>query len=75
VDVLQTVVNVMFFITYVVPMIVMIGFLIYLLIVDYDNGHEVKGIDIWIYLFAAICPIMNCGVSLMMLKDLKDERM
>lgn len=68
---IQTVINVLFFFTYVVPAVCIIGLLIYGIANHIKNGHEVRGVDVFLFLLLAICPILNCYASVDIIKDLR----
>ncbi len=69
VDFLQTVISVVFCITYILPMIGMFLLLIYYTIADYNNGHEIRLRDVSIYIFMSVCPIINCYGLIEILKE------
>ena len=68
---IQTVINVLFFFTYVVPTVCMIGLLIYGISSDINNGHGVRCVDVFLFLLSAICPILNCYVAVEIIKELR----
>lgn len=56
---LQIIINVIFVLTYALPVIGCLIYLVYSISDDLDNGHEIRKRDVAIYVSSSFCPILN----------------